>query len=183
VPRCSLGKFEGLWVLRHKLSMSFKGAHFLSAVLVVSKDAKALADFYKNILGVPLEEEKHGSTDLHYGCELGDLHFAIHPLENFGGQEVRPGSIKLAFEVFDIEAFVEEMKNKKVPLLYAPKDVGFMKITAVSDPDGNTVEITQLGPRWYAHLEKRRASGQCLIERFKTQKAADTPSAAAPLER
>jgi hypothetical protein len=30
------------------------------------------------VLGLPLAEEQHGDTEPHWGCELGDVHFAIH---------------------------------------------------------------------------------------------------------
>ncbi len=147
--------------------MAFSGVNFFSAVLLVSKDAERLASFYKNILGVPLEDEQHGEAKLHYGCELGDLHFAIHPTDNFEGESPGVGSVKLAFEVFDIDSFVQEMAKKNVDVLYAPKQMGPMRITAIKDPDGNLIEFTQLGKRWVDHLEKRRKDGQCVIERWK----------------
>ena len=48
---------------------------FLSAVLLVSRDAGRLAAFYRDVLGVPLAEEQHNDNQLHWGCTLGDLHF------------------------------------------------------------------------------------------------------------
>ena len=72
---------------------------FLSAVLIVTNDVDRLAGFYRDIVGIPLVEEEHGATDKHYGCELGDLHFAIHPSSNFQDCETGVGSVKLAFVV------------------------------------------------------------------------------------
>ena len=51
---------------------------FLSAVLILSPDPERLAAFYRDKLGIPLIAEEHGSG-AHWGCELGDIHFAIHP--------------------------------------------------------------------------------------------------------
>jgi hypothetical protein len=65
-----------------------------------SKDCERLARFYRDVIGIPLEDEQHGETAQHYGCEFGDLHFAIHPLENFKGTGHGTGSVKLAFTVF-----------------------------------------------------------------------------------
>lgn len=119
------------------------------------------------MVGVPLETEKHGETEPHYGCELGDLHFAIHPIENFKDSSHGVGSVKLAFTVFDMAQFVKRVEGMGVKLMYPPKDTGFAKMTALTDPDGNYVEFTELSPHWYKHLQKRRAQGYDVIEQWK----------------
>ncbi|MBI3072132.1 MAG: VOC family protein [Deltaproteobacteria bacterium] len=143
---------------------------FFSAVLIVSKDPARLAAFYRDTLGVPLKEEKHGDTAPHYGCELGDLHFAIHPRENFeDAGEPSGGAVRLAFTVFDIESIATSLREKGVALLYPPRDVGFCKMTALRDPDGNTVELTELGNGWFNHLEDRRRRGLDVLARHREQ--------------
>ncbi|MGZ3709946.1 MAG: VOC family protein, partial [Bdellovibrionota bacterium] len=119
---------------------------------------------------MPLVDERHGETEKHYGCELGDLHFAIHPLENFKDTGYGVGSVKLAFTVFDMDAFVGRVSKHGVKLAYPPKDTGFALMTALTDPDGNYVEFTQLSDRWYGHLEKRRAKGHDVITQWKKSK-------------
>ncbi len=140
---------------------------FLSAVLLVSKDAPRLARFYRDVIGVPLRDEKHGDSLPHYGCELGDLHFAIHPAENFRLKNPRPGSVRVAFEVFDMKAFVRRLRARGAKPLYEPVDAGFGLLTAVRDPDGNVMEITQLAERWYRHLRRRRREGDDILARRK----------------
>lgn len=140
---------------------------FLSAVLLVSKDHDRLAQFYRDVIGIPLKTEQHGDTHKHYGCDLGDLHFAIHPVENFSDSNHGVGSVKLAFEVFDLEAFLKQLKGHGVEPLYAPKKAGPMLITAIHDPDGNLIEFTQLGHGWITHLEKRRTQGHDIVQRWK----------------
>jgi catechol 2,3-dioxygenase-like lactoylglutathione lyase family enzyme len=127
-----------------------------------------LAQFYRDVLGIPLEDEKHGNTELHYGCEVGDLHFAIHPHENFKDQDPGVGAIKLAFEVGDIEAFVARLKAKGVEPLYPPKNFGIGLITAVRDPDGNLVEFTQLSEKWIGHVKGLRQKGLEQISNWPT---------------
>jgi hypothetical protein len=39
------------------------------------------------------------------------------------------------------------------------------QITAVRDPDGNLVELTQLGPGWLDHLKAHWAEGHDLVSR------------------
>lgn len=140
---------------------------YLSSVLLVSKNAEKLASFYRDVVGLPLEDEKHGDTAAHYGCELGDIHFAIHPPENFKDTGYGVGSVKLAFTVFDMDAFVARVTALGVKFDYPPKDMGFALMTALTDPDGNHVEFTQLADFWFKHLEKRRASGKDMIAEWK----------------
>src|SRR5262245_15498181 len=108
---------------------------FLSAVLLVSKDPARLAQFYRDTIGIPLKEEHHGDTLPHWGCTLGDLHFAIHPIEDFPDRLAGVGAIKLAFTVFDMEALVKRLEKAGVRLLYPPKDKGYFLSTAIQDPD------------------------------------------------
>lgn len=137
---------------------------FFSAVLIYSKNHIELAKFYKEIIGIPLEDEQHGNSPLHYGCELGDIHFAIHPADE--NDEVGVGSMKLAFEVFDMNSHIKKLESHGVKLLYPPKPMGPMLLTAIKDPDGNTIEFTQLGEPWYQHLADRRKNGHDIIQRF-----------------
>lgn len=143
---------------------------FLSAIILVSENAERLSDFYKNVVGLPLEDESHGETHKHYGCELGDLHFAIHPTTNFEGTGSAAGSVKLAFTVFDMDAFVQRMKDQNVKLAYEPKNTGFAVMTAITDPDGNYVEFTQLSDKWFKHIQKRRKDGFDVVSRWESSK-------------
>ena len=141
---------------------------FFCAVLLVSQDPQRLAAFYRDVLGIPLEEERHDGTHPHYGCEVGDLHFAVHPVENFDGRSPGVGSVKLAFEVFDLDAFLGRLTAHGVNPLYPPRALGkTSRITAVLDPDGNEVEFTQLAPEWFEHLARRRRSGVDVLARWK----------------
>jgi catechol 2,3-dioxygenase-like lactoylglutathione lyase family enzyme len=151
--------------------MAFTSTEFLSAVLLVSKDPERLAHFYRDVLGIPLEEEQHDDTAKHYGCEVGDLHFAIHSTANFtalnpGQTEPGVGSIKLAFEIFDMDGFLEHIRAHGVEPLYPPKPLGTSRITALRDPDGNEIEFTQLSAGWYRHLQKRREQGHDIVQRW-----------------
>jgi catechol 2,3-dioxygenase-like lactoylglutathione lyase family enzyme len=82
--------------------------------LLTSRQADRLAAFYRDVLGLPLHEERHDSGPSHWGCELGDVHFAIHPAEDGGGDEARgPGPVRLAFWVFDLQAFVQRLDTER----------------------------------------------------------------------
>jgi predicted enzyme related to lactoylglutathione lyase len=140
----------------------------LSAVLLVSRNAERLAAFYRDVLGVPLEVEQHDDNERHWGCTLGDLHFAIHPVEDFDEDpSTGVGAIKLAFAVFDVDEVADRIEGNGVGLIYPPKDLGWCKMTAIRDPDGNYIELTELGDDWYRHLEKRKDEGRDLLGRRK----------------
>jgi predicted enzyme related to lactoylglutathione lyase len=141
---------------------------FFSAILIISRNPERLVEFYRNIVGIPLEDEQHGETHKHYGCELGDLHFAIHPPENFSDKNLGAGSIKLAFTIFDIKSLVKRIEAAGHKVEYQPKDIGFSIMTAIYDPDGNYIEFTQLSDRWFKHLEDRKSKGIDVVQRWKT---------------
>lgn len=144
------------------------GDVFLAAVLLVSDDPVRLADFYRDILDLPLQEEAHGNTALHFGCELGAVHFAIHPRVNFPGEAtVSPGNVRLAFSVFDMETFENRVRERGYVLLYAPQDAGFAIMTALHDPDGNYLEVTELSENWMRHLETESACGNDIITQWR----------------
>lgn len=159
--------------------MAGDSIEFLSAVLLVSRNPVRLAEFYRNVLGIPLEPEHHGEPEPgdprgsrsgagpHFGCTLGDLRFAIHPIDEFPDGRSGVGSVKLAFTVFDLEAVVARVKEFSIDLLYPPNDTGFFRITAFCDPDGNLIELTELCDAWYEHLERRKARGHDLLTRWR----------------
>jgi catechol 2,3-dioxygenase-like lactoylglutathione lyase family enzyme len=140
-------------------------------VILVSRRPERLVEFYRDVLGLPLVEERHGETEPHWGCELGDVHFAVHPAADYPDDPATgPGPVKLAFMVFDLPGMVTYLENRRVPLCYPPTDLGTQsQITAVRDPDGNLVELTQLGPDWLGHLQTHRAAGGDLVAAWSTR--------------
>ena len=120
------------------------GIQGFSGILLVSENPKRLAEFYRDVLEIPLEDEHHEGTLPHWGCTLGESHFAIHPIEDFPDGTSGVGAVKLAFTVFDVRALTSRLESKGVRLLYPPRDEGFFVSTALLDPDGNFVELTEL---------------------------------------
>ena len=141
---------------------------FISGLILVSHQPERAAGFYRDVLGLPLAEERHSETQPHWGCELGDTHFAIHPAEDYPDDPATgPSPVKLAFLVFNLAGMISWLDTCGVPLCYPPTNFGTQsQITAVRDPDGNLVELTQLGPRWLDHLKDHRAKGHDLVSRW-----------------
>src|SRR5215813_12221820 len=97
---------------------------FISGVILVSHQPEPMARFYRDVLGLPLAEERHGDTEPHWGCELGDVHFAIHPEADYPGESTATGAVKLAFMVFDLDALVAWLGEHGVELDYPPTEFG-----------------------------------------------------------
>jgi predicted enzyme related to lactoylglutathione lyase len=142
--------------------MAPERVRFLSAVLVTSTNPDRLAEFYRDILGLPLVREEHGGA-AHWGCELGDIHFAVHPARATQPEPV-PGAVRVALMVFDLPAYVRALADRGVAVLYSPVQLGQGSIiTAIRDPDGNEVELTQMGDDWMQRLERHRAVGEDVL--------------------
>ena len=118
----------------------------VGAVLLISDDAEALAGFYRRCLGFALEEERHEGVPLHYGCEIGGTHFAIHPSGDWPGVRVSNAqSPVLVFYTGDIESAYRRLTDHAVQAT-PPYDHGFATLVAFRDPDGNNVQVMQLAP-------------------------------------
>lgn len=151
--------------------MTTEKVEFFSGVLLVSKDPERLVTFYREVLGIPLKDEAHNQLRQHWGCQLGDLHFAIHPVENFQEDTASGvGAVKLALNIFDLEAFVTDLQGKGLELLYPLEDLGWSKMTAIRDPDGNYLEFTELSDSVFGFLEERRKKGADVIQRWRMQR-------------
>ena len=82
----------------------------VSAILLISPNAKELARFYSDVLGLPLEDEVHEGVPLHYACELGGIHFAIHPAEGWPGVATRDAqSPVIALRTSDANAVAQRL--------------------------------------------------------------------------
>jgi catechol 2,3-dioxygenase-like lactoylglutathione lyase family enzyme len=89
---------------------------------------------------------------------------AIHPAVDYPGEATAAGAVKIAFMVFDLDPLVAWLAESGVELCYPPRRFGAeSRITAVRDPDGNLVELTELGPAWLEHLRAHRARGGDLV--------------------
>ena len=121
--------------------------NFLDAVLIVSAEPQRLADWYGDVLGLPLTDEQHGGGGgaLHYGCNLRGLHFAIHPTANYAfAPETGAGGVRIAFNVANIDEFAAATEDKHVDWVFRPIDLGWSTMLSLRDPDGNMIEVLQM---------------------------------------
>jgi uncharacterized glyoxalase superfamily protein PhnB len=113
----------------------------VGAILLISSDAARLAGFYRDALGFPLDDEVHEGVPVHYGCDIGGVHFAIHPSEGWPGQpEPASQSPVLVFTTSDVQSAYERLVASGVQAT-PPFDHGFAVLTAFEDLDGNNVQL------------------------------------------
>jgi catechol 2,3-dioxygenase-like lactoylglutathione lyase family enzyme len=115
----------------------------VAAILLISADPGALADFYRNALGLPLEDEEHPGVPLHYGCDVGGVHLAIHSSAGFAGVPVRDAqSPVIVLGTSSVRAVAERLSVNGVQAM-GPTDHGFGLVVSFRDPDGNLVEVLE----------------------------------------
>lgn len=107
----------------------------IDAVLLDSSQAEELAQFYRDQLCIPLEEERHGS-ERHWGCMLSGVHFAIHQREGLTGT---PRNTSMSFEVADVDTTIDRLRKAGVTIDLEPHDRPYGRLAAVKDPDGNLI--------------------------------------------
>ena len=115
----------------------------IAGVLLISPEAKKLRDFYVDVLQLPLEDEVHDDVPLHYACELGSSHFAIHPAEDWPGVATSNAqSPVILLESTDVNSLADRLRTAGADP-NGPYDHGFAYVVSFRDPDGNHVEILQ----------------------------------------
>ena len=115
----------------------------VSAILLISDNAGELAAFYKASLDLPLEDEVHDDVPPHYGCEIGDVHFAIHPSERWPGvQTTNAQSPIIVLATSDLNLVIERLRKSGIETA-GPHDHGFAYTVSFRDPDGNQVEVLE----------------------------------------
>jgi catechol-2,3-dioxygenase len=121
----------------------------VTAILLISPNAKKLCEFYRATLGLPLEEEVHDGTPPHYGYSLGDVHFAIHPAAGWPGVPTpNAQSPVITFSTSNLKAVAERLSANGVKVT-GPSEHGFGQAVSFRDPDGNFVSILEYGPEYW----------------------------------
>ena len=122
----------------------------VTAILLISPNAKKLCEFYKATLGLPLEEEVHDGMPLHYGYSLGDVHLAIHSADSgWPGVPSRDSqSPIISFSTSNLKAVAKRLSANGVKAI-GPTDHGFAQVISFRDPDGNHITILEYGPEYW----------------------------------
>ena len=112
----------------------------LAGVFVTSKDPKALAAWYRDVLGIKLES--WGGAKLAYDAP-GHPPIALWNAMPTNSEEVAPSrrDFMVGFAVDDLGAFVARLQKKGVTILKRDDTDPFGKFAWILDPDGTKIEL------------------------------------------
>jgi catechol 2,3-dioxygenase-like lactoylglutathione lyase family enzyme len=115
----------------------------LSVVLLLARDTERTAAFYRDVLGLSLQEEVHGGRHKHFACRLGTVYFTIQLAADLSAPESGRSYdfLQLCFTVTDLDAFLRRLQELKVAPLHAPRQFEHTTYTTLLDPDGRHVRI------------------------------------------
>ena len=113
----------------------------LGGVFVTSKDPKALAKWYRDVLGINLES--WGGAILRYDAP-GHPPMALWNAMPENDDEIAPShrDFMINFAVDDLDAFVARLQAKGVTILKREEDQTG-KFATILDPDGTKLEFWQ----------------------------------------
>ena len=115
----------------------------IDAMILYANDLERTVHFYRE-LGLPLEEEDHGSGPLHYALDLGGAHIAV-----FAGKPGQApargaaGGAVLGFQVDSLEESFARAKAAGASVILEPQKVSWGARCLIGDPDGRVVELNQ----------------------------------------
>jgi predicted enzyme related to lactoylglutathione lyase len=115
----------------------------ICAVILLSDDVEALVKFYAAGLDLEFEREDHGGLDTHYGVDIGEVHFGIHPPSNFEGRGPSRAT-PIAFAVTSVDEHLPKLKALGAIVVVEPHDEGFGPVVTCADPQGNLFELVEL---------------------------------------
>ena len=116
----------------------------ICGVIILSNDPGRLARFYGRVLGCEFQREDHGDLAEHFGVDVGEIHFGIHPPVNFRRVEPGGASTAIAFNVSSLNEAMAVLGDLGAQQVQPPHDEGFGLVTSYFDPDGNQFELVEL---------------------------------------
>jgi catechol 2,3-dioxygenase-like lactoylglutathione lyase family enzyme len=112
-----------------------KGVDF---VTVPTNDLEASKKFYGEVLGLPFVKQWGDMPGFEY--QAGNLTLAVMDPTAFG-QEFRPHSLPIAFQVDDVQAARERLEAQGVEFVSDVIDSGVCHQAIFRDPAGNSLDL------------------------------------------
>jgi lactoylglutathione lyase len=111
----------------------------LNLIVLKTTGPAALMQQYEQ-LGLQFEHHRHGDGPMHYSCEIDGLVLEIYPLPKSLAKA--DDSLRLGFEVDDLDKMVECLANSDWKMLSKPTEMEWGRQVLLQDRDGRKVELT-----------------------------------------
>lgn len=115
----------------------------VAAVLLFAEDPDALARFYRQELGVPLQRVAVADLHPHWACDIGHVYLSIWPLAAAELEAAEgPGRAGLALYLRDLEPRFQRLSSLPgVEVIFPPRRTRLGTIARLRDPGGNVLEL------------------------------------------
>jgi predicted enzyme related to lactoylglutathione lyase len=111
----------------------------LSLVVIRATNLEATVAFYQTI-GLVFQEEQHGSGPRHYSCIMGEVVLEIYPPR----VHTLPDTNLIGFRVADLDETLHQLSGIGFQTENEPKTSTWGRWVNLLDPDGRTVQLSEL---------------------------------------
>jgi predicted enzyme related to lactoylglutathione lyase len=114
----------------------------IHSVLIWTEDVNRLLPFYRDVLGLKPEMEAEGFVifQASTGAQL-----ALGAHSEVEGRSRDPYRVMVDFQVDDCQATYERLSKQGVEFMRAPSKEDGVIIATLRDPDGNVLQLFQIG--------------------------------------
>ena len=121
----------------------------LDSMLLASTDPDRLRDWYAAVL----DPAENSTVDGYRVLRFGTFHVLIDHRDDVDAEAADANRMLLNFDVADARAIAARMDERGVTWVAPLEDRGGSLFATAQDPDGNHVQLIQLGPEHLAAME------------------------------
>lgn len=110
----------------------------INLLVIRTENPETLKTQYEKI-GFKFDYHKHGNGPFHYASELNGFILEIYPLTK--SMTKADNSLRLGFEIENLEKKVESLKKTDWRILSEPKETEWGMISIIQDLDGRKIEL------------------------------------------
>lgn len=112
----------------------------LNLIVIRTISIEKLAEMYEK-LGIKFHYHQHGNGPFHYSADLDGLIFEIYSQKD--EQEQIESTIRLGFDVDNLDELIQELQNDKIRIRKMPKRYDWGYVGIIEDLDGRVIELKQ----------------------------------------
>jgi len=112
--------------------------------MIGTKQPKALAAFYENVIGKPADMVDNDNG--FFGWQVGSAYFSVLEHSEMVGNTKDPGRLMFNFETAQVKEEFERIKAIGAVVIREPSAMGDGWLATLADPDGNYFQlVTPMG--------------------------------------